>query len=162
MGIIGKLFRTNNTMSQPQNGLENISGLLELDPKECTRIFIREKPLGSFGSISSTSHASIRIPVISKLIRSVLVPKTKIVHEIDIESVQFIEVKYLRRTFEIQNNDVDYKPGDVINYREKKEGEYTGYNAVFTITYITAEKQKEGFIVMGIIPYSEKPRWVIA
>ncbi|OXS73042.1 hypothetical protein B1B04_13850 [Lysinibacillus sp. KCTC 33748] len=163
MKFLSKLFRRNNTKRQPVNGLENIPGLFELDPKECNRIFIRDKssPVGSVGSISGTSHNSIAT-AIATASRSVLVPKIKKVHEIDIETEHFIEIKSLRRTFEIQNNEVDYKPGDVINYREKKEGEYTGYNAVFTITYITSEKQKDGFIVMGKIPYSEKPRCVMA
>ena len=153
--IFGNLFKRNNHHHHhSQYGLKNIPKLFELDPNECNRIYIREKsPVGKIGSTSG----KLLSPKLEDM-RSVLIPKSKKVHEIDIEAAEFIEVKNLRRTFDIRQNDADYKPGDVINYREEKDGQYTGFNVVFSITYITVEKQQDGYIVMGIVPYSEKPR----
>lgn len=136
-----------------QLSLKNISGLFDLNPEDCNRVYIRERspiglPIGPLLGRAGTCNDT--------RIRSVLVPKSKQIHEIDIEIEQFIEVKNLRRTFDILQNDSDYKLGDVINYREVRNGHPTGYNVVFSIIYITPEKQKEDFIVIGIVPYSEK------
>ena len=48
----------------------------------------------------------------------------------------FILIKKGIRKFDIQIDDKDYKPGDLIKYREFKNEKFTGESTIKRITYI--------------------------
>ena len=97
------------------------------------------------------------------------------IHELKTWPEYFKAVVEGRKTFEIRQNDRDYKVGDTLNLREfrpcKKcngrgiysdgyerwncckppHGRYTGKKQEVTVTYITGYGQPDNQIVMGII-----------
>lgn len=95
------------------------------------------------------------------------------IHELKLDVRYFESVQKLKKTFEIRKNDRDFKVGDVLaltafesgNYAKK--GEYRGFGGnpvynratqqeadtiFFDVTYITSYEQKDGFVVMSIVP----------
>ena len=94
------------------------------------------------------------------------------IHELKLDTEYFDDVKSGLKTFEIRKNDRDFKVGDVLaltsfeygHYVKKAIVSYSG-NAVydratqqeaetifFDITYITDYEQKDGYVVMSIVP----------
>jgi hypothetical protein len=56
-----------------------------------------------------------------------------------------------RKTFEIRNNDRDFKPGDAIRLKEIDANEdATGRSCWRVISYISEYEQQAGFVVLGL------------
>lgn len=53
------------------------------------------------------------------------------------------------KNFEIRKNDRGYQVGDLLFLHEYENNQYTGRLLVRKVTYITAYKQKEGYVVLG-------------
>lgn len=73
-----------------------------------------------------------------------------------------IEPKYFEaqekgnKNFEIRKNDRGYQVGDLLFLHEYENNQYTGRLLVRKVTYITAYKQKEGYVVLGTKPVVSK------
>jgi hypothetical protein len=98
-------------------------------------------------------------------------------HELKAWPSYFVAVKNGLKTFEIRNNDRDFKVGDILVLKEfvpcsrcngsgreqwdawdsgqcvcdKPHGEYTGRTVNTVVTYITDYGQPEGQVVMSIV-----------
>lgn len=96
------------------------------------------------------------------------------IHELKLDEEYFYDVKSGLKTFEIRNNDRNYKAGDLLALSRFKNGHYfatrdgfylkkenaeqiVSLNEADTIlmevAYITDYEQKDGYVVMGIKPY---------
>lgn len=60
------------------------------------------------------------------------------------------------KTFEVRWNDRDFQVGDYLAINEYKDEKYTGRFLVFRVTYVLKSPEfcKEGFVIMGITPYT--------
>ncbi|MFT8735673.1 MAG: DUF3850 domain-containing protein [Lentilactobacillus hilgardii] len=94
------------------------------------------------------------------------------IHELKLDTEYFDDVKSGLKTFEIRKNDRDFKDGDVLALTAFEYGHYVkkaivGFsgNAVydratqqeaetifFDVTFITDYEQKDGYVVMSIVP----------
>nr|DAM00133.1 MAG TPA: activating signal cointegrator [Caudoviricetes sp.] len=73
------------------------------------------------------------------------------IHELKIHPKYYNAVNEEIKTFEIRENDRNYKVGDVLILREfTPEKQYTGNYVYVIVRYITDYAQKENFIVMSI------------
>lgn len=72
-------------------------------------------------------------------------------HELKIQPIYFNPVWNEEKTFEIRENDRDFKVGDIVRLREWDlvNCEYTGRSLLVIIIYITDFMQKPGYIVFG-------------
>ena len=94
------------------------------------------------------------------------------IHELKLSTKYFKDVVDLKKTFEIRKNDRNFEVGDVLAlsaydsfyHRYAKNGYITHRNQndfchlneadtiFFDITYITDYEQKDGYVVMSIVP----------
>ena len=79
------------------------------------------------------------------------------IHELKTWPVFFLQVVCGRKTFEIRENDRDFKSHDILRLREWNPDtkEYTGQAATFKVTYIMNLSMfgSENMVAMAIIPY---------
>ena len=73
-------------------------------------------------------------------------------HELKTVSPYFGDVVSGVKTFEIRNNDRGFEEGDTLVLREWHDGAYTGREHRVTVTYLTVYEQRQGYVVMGILP----------
>lgn len=85
------------------------------------------------------------------------------VHELKTEKEYFRAVRSGIKTFEIRKNDREfgYDVGDTLILREctyTDDGEplYSGNKLYVMVNYVTSYEQKEGYVVLGIVPVKEK------
>ncbi|MBG9730817.1 hypothetical protein ABD87_15105 [Lysinibacillus sphaericus] len=156
--MIKRLFKSKRTGSPLKRiGVQdnNSSILVNYNPNEWDRIVVNEQlQIGSVcGSLQpkSVTVKTITSPIIS---RRLLVHNSKSVHEIEIDTIQFRDIKLGLKNFIIHEDNIHFNFLDLLNIFEFKEGEKTGYNALFTIKYIEKLEQKHGFLVMSIVPYT--------
>lgn len=76
-------------------------------------------------------------------------------HELKILPKYFSEVVSGSKTFEVRQNDRDFKVGDeiILNEYDRERGfYYTGYKVTVEITYIldNPEYLKNGYVILGI------------
>lgn len=66
----------------------------------------------------------------------------------------FEEVIVGRKTFEVRQNDRDYRAGDLLALNEYGENGYTGRCCLVKIDYILNDEKycREGYVIMGIKP----------
>ena len=94
------------------------------------------------------------------------------IHELKLDTFYFDDVKSGLKTFEIRKNDRDYQIGDLLALSSFENGSYRRWAStmnhigndpvgiheadtiLMTVTYITDYEQKDGYVVMSIIPYS--------
>ena len=72
-------------------------------------------------------------------------------HELKILPEYFEQVIAGNKPFEIRRNDRDFRIKDKLLLKEWN-GEYTGRETMWTISYITDYAQKENYVVIGIRP----------
>jgi len=70
-------------------------------------------------------------------------------HDLKIHPKPYRGVLDGRKTFEIRNNDRDFKEGDTAILYEYFGGEYSGKETIILITYVTDFEQKEGYVVFA-------------
>ncbi|QHJ76634.1 MAG: hypothetical protein [Bacteriophage sp.] len=96
------------------------------------------------------------------------------IHELKLDKFYFDDVKSGLKTFEIRKNDRDYQVGDLLSLSRFEDGKYlktkTGLYSnkenslkavslneadtiLMVVNYITDYEQKDGYVVMSIIPY---------
>ena len=75
-------------------------------------------------------------------------------HELKTWQPYFEEVIRGRKTFEIRENDRNFKVGERLLLKEfdPDTQTYSGKDALYKITYMTDFAQKENFVVMSITP----------
>lgn len=81
------------------------------------------------------------------------------VHELKIKPPNFQAILDGRKSFEIRRNDRNYKEGDILIFRENKNGGkngYTGRSMRCVLTYVASAYPvlAEGYVVMSIDVYS--------
>lgn len=80
------------------------------------------------------------------------------IHELKIHPKYFEEVLAGKKTFEVRENDRDFKTGDLLalNEYDPEKNAYTGRSAVVYVDYACTSTQyvREGFAVMSIKPCS--------
>ena len=76
------------------------------------------------------------------------------VHDLKTLPEYFEAVDSGAKPFEVRFNDRDFKAGDVLNFREYSDGEYTGRVLRRKVTYVLDDQGscKEGFVVLGLAP----------
>jgi ASC-1-like (ASCH) protein len=74
-------------------------------------------------------------------------------HKLKIQPEYFKAVCTGKKSFEIRNNDRDFKAGDTLLLQEfiPQTTSYTGRVVERKITYITNYAQQENFVVMAIV-----------
>ena len=72
------------------------------------------------------------------------------VHELKIAPEYFNAIQEGIKKFEIRKNDRNYQKGDFLILSEFKEGDYTGFQTIQMVTYLTDYEQKEGYVVLSI------------
>lgn len=73
-------------------------------------------------------------------------------HNLKIANEYFEAVNEGLKTFEIRNNDRNFKVEDIVNLEEIDENkEYTGRKVTGKITYITNYAQMSGYVVFSFI-----------
>ena len=71
-------------------------------------------------------------------------------HELKIQPKFYQEIQNRNKSFEIRQNDRDFKKGDIFKLREFNNEEFTNTPPLFgKITYISDHEQKEGFVVFS-------------
>lgn len=80
--------------------------------------------------------------------------KIKKNHSIKVLPEYFKEIIKGKKSFEIRNNDRDYKVGDLIVLKEFDGTTYTGREVMAEITYITDFAQQEGYVVFSFKKFS--------
>jgi len=94
------------------------------------------------------------------------------IHELKLNTDYFSAVEAGRKRFEIRKNDRDYQVGDLLALSSFENGSYQRWAStmnhigndtvgiheadtiLMTVTYITDYEQKDGYVVMSIIPYA--------
>lgn len=79
-------------------------------------------------------------------------------HELKIKSTYFDSVECGDKKFEIRKDDRGFQKGDIVRLKELKDGsttEFTGNSLLFTIGYVTAYEQKDGYVVFSLLPYKD-------
>ncbi|MGO3604927.1 MAG: DUF3850 domain-containing protein [Enterococcus malodoratus] len=94
------------------------------------------------------------------------------IHELKLNTDYFSAVEAGRKRFEIRKNDRDYQVGDLLALSSFENGSYRRWAStmnhvgndpvgiheadtiLMTVAYITDYEQKDGYVVMSIIPYS--------
>lgn len=75
-------------------------------------------------------------------------------HELKILPKYFNDVWDGVKTFELRKDDRDYKVGDYLRLLEFENGNYTGKEVNFKISYLLRDCEeyglKEGFVILGI------------
>lgn len=94
------------------------------------------------------------------------------IHELKLDIKYFKDVLEQKKTFEIRKNDRDFKLGDVLALTAVEYGQYVKKSSIirmgnpvyenvtqqeadtifFDVTYITDYEQKDGYVVMSIVP----------
>ncbi len=72
------------------------------------------------------------------------------IHDLKTLPEFFNAVCHGHKSFEIRNNDRNFKLGDTLHLLEWSGRDYTGRWHDSIVTYITDFEQKPGFVVMGI------------
>ena len=73
-------------------------------------------------------------------------------HNLKIANEYFEAVNEGLKTFEIRNNDRNFKVEDIVNLEEIDENkEYTGRKVTGKITYITNYEQMSGYVVFSFV-----------
>lgn len=73
-------------------------------------------------------------------------------HNLKIAQEYFEAVNEGLKTFEIRNNDRNFKVEDIVNLEEIDENkEYTGRKVTGKITYITNYAQMSGYVVFSFV-----------
>jgi ASC-1-like (ASCH) protein len=74
-------------------------------------------------------------------------------HKLKIQPEYFKAVCTGKKSFEIRNNDRDFKVGDTLLLQEfmPQTQSYTGRVVERKVTYITGYAQQENFVVMAIV-----------
>jgi ASC-1-like (ASCH) protein len=73
-------------------------------------------------------------------------------HNLKIANEYFEAVNEGLKTFEIRNNDRNFKVEDIVNLEEIDENkEYTGRKVTGKITYITNYAQMSGYVVFSFV-----------
>jgi ASC-1-like (ASCH) protein len=70
-------------------------------------------------------------------------------HELKTTPVYFEGVWSGRKNFEIRFNDRDFQVGDNVNLLEWDDDKFTGRAVRVRIIYLSAFKQRKGFVVFG-------------
>lgn len=94
------------------------------------------------------------------------------IHELKLSTDYFIAVESGQKRFEIRKNDRDFKVGDLLALSSFEKGSYQKWSntmnnignepvgiheadtILMTVTYITDYEQKDGYVVMSIMPYA--------
>ena len=76
-------------------------------------------------------------------------PKT---HDLKTLPEHFSAVASGVKTFEIRCSDRGFDIGDVLYLREWTEDGYTGRAEYRRVTYMTTFAQREGYVVLGMVP----------
>lgn len=71
-------------------------------------------------------------------------------HHLKILPEYFNPVRLGLKSFEIRNNDRDYRVGDTLLLKEYENGNFTGNMVKAIVTYITDYAQQPGYVVMAI------------
>ena len=76
------------------------------------------------------------------------------IHSLKTWPEYFEAVRQERKTFEIRENDREFKVGDWLQLHEwcPKSKDYTGQVILTRVIYLTDWEQKPGFVVMAITP----------
>lgn len=80
------------------------------------------------------------------------------IHELKILTKYFNAVVDGTKTFELRKDDRDFKVGDLIRLHEF-DGEYTGRNSLYEITYKLNGGEyglEKGYCILSIKPYKEE------
>ena len=85
------------------------------------------------------------------------------IHKLKLSTIYYDDSASGIKTFEIRNNDRNFKVGDILELREyvwsnlEKRGAYTGAVHWKVITYILNDKEylHEGFVCLGVSPIAE-------
>jgi uncharacterized protein YqfB (UPF0267 family) len=74
------------------------------------------------------------------------------IHELKTDTKHFKDVWSGFKTFEIRNNDREYKKGDVLQLKEYEDGEYSGREIVCSVEYIMHDFEglKFGYVILSI------------
>ena len=71
-------------------------------------------------------------------------------HELKTWPEYFEAIASGAKTFEIRNNDRNFREGDTVVLEEYCDNAYTGRAIVRVVNYITDFKQAEGYVVLGL------------
>lgn len=77
------------------------------------------------------------------------------IHKLKISTEYLNDIIRFEKTFEVRNNDRNFKVGDYLSLEEYgKDDEYTGRFILVKVTYILKDKSfcKDEYVVMSIIP----------
>lgn len=78
-------------------------------------------------------------------------PKQPVVHEVKIGATFFKDAASGLKNFELRKNDRGYKPGDILELQEYRDGVYTGRTCRKAITYVLEDYTglEEGYCILG-------------
>lgn len=84
---------------------------------------------------------------------SIAISSNKPIHKLKIHPEYFEAVCSGKKSFEIRENDRDFKIGDTLMLQEydPQDKSYTGRVIERRVTYITDFSQKENYVVMSIV-----------
>lgn len=76
------------------------------------------------------------------------------IHELKTEKKFFEDILNRAKSFEVRQNDRDFKTGDycALNEYDAETQQYTGRSMIVRITYILSDERfvKEGFVTFGV------------
>lgn len=85
------------------------------------------------------------------------------IHELKIKPQYYEDVKNGLKLFEVRKNDRDFKLGDILMLNEcslddSGAGTYSGRALKVGVTYLLNDPEycKEGYVILGIIPFGER------
>lgn len=78
-------------------------------------------------------------------------PKQPVVHEVKMGATFFRDAASGLKNFELRKNDRGYKPGDILELQEYRDGVYTGRTCRKSITYVLEDYTglEEGYCILG-------------